>query len=138
MPEDAPNGKLKALGRLAGVFERLGVPTALLLVFVLGGGYTVWRTGIWLSDTIISPLVKQHIEFVDRTEKVMQVQSQILSDMSESMTQIKETNKEVVVLQREMTTVQRDVAKTLDVQNRLLERLSNQERRVEKALEEKK
>lgn len=133
--EEPSDGKIRAISRVAGIMERIGFPITIVLILLLGGGYIMWRSGIWLSDTIITPLVKQHLQFVETTEKVMTTQSQVLVDLRESMDQLKETNKEVVVLQREMTGVQRDVAKTLDVQNRLLERLASQERRVDRALD---
>jgi len=49
------------------VAEKLGIPTMFVLILCLA----IYKTGSWTADHIFSPLVTQHIKFLEAEQEVM-------------------------------------------------------------------
>lgn len=57
------------------VIDKYGVPVGMLLVLIV----TLYHMGRWFANVVAEPVVKKHLEFMDKVASALQTQTELLS-----------------------------------------------------------
>ena len=69
---------------IAQVFDKYGVPVAMLVCVV----YALYKISCWFASTVVEPLLKRHLEFMDKMALTLQTQTELLASIHANQTKI--------------------------------------------------
>ena len=61
------------------MFERVGIPLGCLIALA----FACWRILIWLGNKVVEPIAKSHVELVESTKKMNEINTETLAKVGQ-------------------------------------------------------